>query len=265
MSVGTSTARRVWPLLLLLFAVSGASGLVYEIVWMRRLALVFGSTTLAVSTVRGGVHGRPRPRQRPVRPRRRSAAGTRPRALREARNRDRAPRRRDPPSPPRCARSLSAARARVRVLSVPLFRRPVPSRRGGPRAADDADGRDPPAAYEIRRSFGIGDRTPCRRSLRRQHDRRGGRRRGGDLPSPAPAGPLGGGEARRRGQHRRGHRRLSPRPDRSAGARRPGLDCPRNARGRAAPPRCAGPPLGDGAFRLLGHGLRGRVVRGSWP
>jgi spermidine synthase len=51
MSVGTSTARRVWPLLLLLFAVSGASGLVYEIVWMRRLALVFGSTTLAVSTV----------------------------------------------------------------------------------------------------------------------------------------------------------------------------------------------------------------------
>src|SRR5262245_57550821 len=51
MSDGTSPARRIWPLLLFLFAVSGASGLVYEIVWMRRLALVFGSTTLAVSTV----------------------------------------------------------------------------------------------------------------------------------------------------------------------------------------------------------------------
>ena len=42
---------RIWRLLLLLFTVSGACGLVYEIVWMRRLSLVFGSTTLAVSTV----------------------------------------------------------------------------------------------------------------------------------------------------------------------------------------------------------------------
>ena len=42
-------ARTAW--LLLLFTVSGACGLIYEIVWMRRLALVFGSTTLAVSTV----------------------------------------------------------------------------------------------------------------------------------------------------------------------------------------------------------------------
>ncbi|HEY6931711.1 MAG TPA: fused MFS/spermidine synthase [Thermoanaerobaculia bacterium] len=37
--------------LLALFALSGACGLVYELVWMRRLALVFGSTTLAISTV----------------------------------------------------------------------------------------------------------------------------------------------------------------------------------------------------------------------
>ena len=42
---------RIWRLLILLFTVSGACGLVYEIVWMRRLSLVFGSTTLAVSTV----------------------------------------------------------------------------------------------------------------------------------------------------------------------------------------------------------------------
>jgi spermidine synthase len=51
MAEGTPPRSRVWRLLLLLFTVSGASGLVYEIVWMRRLALVFGSTTLAVSTV----------------------------------------------------------------------------------------------------------------------------------------------------------------------------------------------------------------------
>ena len=30
---------------------SGAASLIYQIVWMRRLALVFGNTTLATSTV----------------------------------------------------------------------------------------------------------------------------------------------------------------------------------------------------------------------
>jgi spermidine synthase len=38
-------------LLLFVFFLSGASGLIYEIAWMRRLTHVFGSTTLAVSTV----------------------------------------------------------------------------------------------------------------------------------------------------------------------------------------------------------------------
>src|ERR671926_1761050 len=33
------------------FFLSGASGLVFEMVWTRLLTLVFGSTTLAVSTV----------------------------------------------------------------------------------------------------------------------------------------------------------------------------------------------------------------------
>ncbi|HEV8340537.1 MAG TPA: fused MFS/spermidine synthase [bacterium] len=37
--------------ILLIFVASGASALIYELVWMRRLTLVFGSTTLAVSTV----------------------------------------------------------------------------------------------------------------------------------------------------------------------------------------------------------------------
>ena len=33
------------------FALSGFAGLVYEIVWIRQATLVFGSTTLAVSSV----------------------------------------------------------------------------------------------------------------------------------------------------------------------------------------------------------------------
>ncbi|MFN2386085.1 MAG: fused MFS/spermidine synthase [Thermoanaerobaculia bacterium] len=51
MSHGPSATPSKRRLLLFLFTLSGACGLVYEIVWMRRLALVFGSTTLAVSTV----------------------------------------------------------------------------------------------------------------------------------------------------------------------------------------------------------------------
>jgi len=43
--------RLTRPLLLAVFFLSGASGLVYEITWMRRLTLVFGSSTLAVATV----------------------------------------------------------------------------------------------------------------------------------------------------------------------------------------------------------------------
>jgi spermidine synthase len=48
-----SRTDRPWtrPLLLAVFFLSGASGLVYEIVWTRRLTHVFGSTTLAISTV----------------------------------------------------------------------------------------------------------------------------------------------------------------------------------------------------------------------
>jgi spermidine synthase len=33
------------------FILSGATGLIYEILWARMLGLVFGATTLAVSTV----------------------------------------------------------------------------------------------------------------------------------------------------------------------------------------------------------------------
>src|SRR5262245_11882408 len=37
--------------ILLCFFASGASGLVYQVVWVRELVLVFGATTFAVSTV----------------------------------------------------------------------------------------------------------------------------------------------------------------------------------------------------------------------
>lgn len=48
-------ASRPWSigglLLLLLFFVSGATSLVYEVIWMRRITLVFGASQLAVATV----------------------------------------------------------------------------------------------------------------------------------------------------------------------------------------------------------------------
>src|SRR3989338_3580895 len=39
------------PFILLIFFLSGASGLIYEIVWTRLLSLVFGVSSFAISTV----------------------------------------------------------------------------------------------------------------------------------------------------------------------------------------------------------------------
>ncbi len=39
------------PAILLCFFLSGFSSLLYEVLWLRMLILIFGSTTLAVSTV----------------------------------------------------------------------------------------------------------------------------------------------------------------------------------------------------------------------
>jgi len=50
-------SRGLRALVLLVFAVSGAAGLIYELVWMRRLVLIFGSTTLATSTVLAALMG----------------------------------------------------------------------------------------------------------------------------------------------------------------------------------------------------------------
>ena len=50
------SARTRAPLLLL-FVLSGAAGLIYEVVWARQLVLVFGNTSQAVSTILTGFFG----------------------------------------------------------------------------------------------------------------------------------------------------------------------------------------------------------------
>ena len=47
----SSKATRTYTLIGLCFVLSGATGLIYEVLWARMLGLVFGATTLAVSTV----------------------------------------------------------------------------------------------------------------------------------------------------------------------------------------------------------------------
>ena len=42
---------RTYPLLLGLFFLSGACGLVYQVVWLRQLTLIFGATAYATSAV----------------------------------------------------------------------------------------------------------------------------------------------------------------------------------------------------------------------
>src|SRR6202795_2691161 len=44
-------------LILAIFVLSGAAGLMYEVVWSRQLVLVFGNTTQAVSTILTGFFG----------------------------------------------------------------------------------------------------------------------------------------------------------------------------------------------------------------
>ena len=44
-------------LVLAIFILSGAAGLMYEVVWSRQLVLVFGNTTQAISTILTGFFG----------------------------------------------------------------------------------------------------------------------------------------------------------------------------------------------------------------
>ena len=47
----TDHARRVFLVVAICFTLSGAAGLIYEVLWMRMLGLVFGATTIAISVV----------------------------------------------------------------------------------------------------------------------------------------------------------------------------------------------------------------------
>src|ERR1039458_7463568 len=51
--------RRYLPLLLVLFACSGCSALIYEIVWYQLLQLVIGSTAVSLGVGRGNPYMRP--------------------------------------------------------------------------------------------------------------------------------------------------------------------------------------------------------------
>src|ERR1044072_9953007 len=44
-------ARKALVLIAACFTLSGAAGLIYEVLWMRMLGLVFGATTVAISVV----------------------------------------------------------------------------------------------------------------------------------------------------------------------------------------------------------------------
>src|SRR5205085_7264177 len=44
-------ARKAFVLIAVCFTLSGAAGLIYEVLWMRMLGLVFGATTVAISVV----------------------------------------------------------------------------------------------------------------------------------------------------------------------------------------------------------------------
>src|SRR5512143_2092023 len=52
-----NSARVPFLILLVLFVLSGAAGLIYEVVWARQLVLVFGNTSQAVSTILTGFFG----------------------------------------------------------------------------------------------------------------------------------------------------------------------------------------------------------------
>ena len=188
-----------------IFTFSGASALVYEVLWTRRLTHIFGSTTLAVSTVLAafmgglaagswllGALGGPQPRQSP--------AGLRG-----------------------CSRSRSAGlglavpfllkaveavylrpRPGARERADGVLRRPVPPRRPRARAALRPDGRDAARARALARRPRGRDRRERRRALRREHARGRARDRPAAYVLLPRLGVRRGGARRRRDQRPRG-------------------------------------------------------------
>ena len=142
--------------------------------WMRRLTLVFGSTTLAVSTVLAAFMGGLAARQLPVRARGQTAIRARAlRALRPARDRDRrfGGRRAAAAARPPSAVYLGA-RAGARGLAVPLLR--ACSSRSSRRSSccPRADGRHAAAPRALARRAREEIGAARGSALRRQHARR---------------------------------------------------------------------------------------------
>jgi spermidine synthase len=50
-TVAQSAPGKAFKFLAICFLLSGATGLIYEVVWARMLGLVFGATTIAISAV----------------------------------------------------------------------------------------------------------------------------------------------------------------------------------------------------------------------
>ena len=149
--------------LLLVFTLSGASGLIYEVLWTRRLTHIFGSTTLAVSTVLAAFMGG-------------LAVGSVLLGGWADRNRRRALRAYGllelaigllgfcGPAPARAvAARLPPARAGARVFADALLRRAVPPRRTRARRALRPHGRHAADPRALARRTRRGHRRPRRR------------------------------------------------------------------------------------------------------
>ena len=246
--------------LLLVFTLSGASGLIYEVLWTRRLTHIFGSTTLAVSTVLaafmgglavgsvllGGWADRHRHRALRAYGLLEMAIGLLGFAI--------------PLLLGAVELRLPAARAGARVVADGLLRRAVPARRPRARPAVRPHGRHPADPGALARGARIRDRRTRRRALRREHARGVRGSRGRDV-RPAALRGRARGRARGRGdESRRGRRRPPARARIPAGR---GAGSGRAGAGRGRPDADPGLRRARPAARHRALGLRGDGRRGG--
>jgi hypothetical protein len=246
------------PALYLLFLLSGATALVYQVVWVRQQGLVFGGTHLAVSTVLAVFMGGLAPRGLAHRPPCRSLAAAAA-GLRTART----------GHCPVCPCRLRHAAGVPGHLCDPG--RPVPGRPHRPHPtpfppghrrddrADHVDGRHAAGTVALRAR---GRRRPGRAPvapLRPQYPGRGGRGRRDRLPAPAATGHLAHAPCRRAREH---HGRRGGAASRAA---RVGGDAGRRSGGSGAGRRDRGDSRREARAgwhrhqRLLRPRLRGAV------
>ena len=224
--------------ILIIFALSGAAGLIDEIVWSRQLVLVFGNTTQAVSADPDGLLCRDGHRRADRRPDRRPGALA-PAAIRVPGDRARRRRHRDatdvPPHQPGLSRDLPEPGG---VAPGPRAR-PDGAGRPRPGPGHDHDGRDAPLLDPLP-DAGRSPEQGVRQAVRRQHHRGDRRDPGSRLHPDRAARPHRGACGRRSVLGHRGCRCDPPGPPSSGGAarrRRGG----RRGRRRGATDRGSGP------------------------